>query len=47
MRDSNVSPPSVHQMILTLARKGLIGRTPRRARSIEVLVSREQLPELE
>ena len=41
-----VTPPSVHQMILTLARKGLIGRTPREARSIEVLVPREQLPEL-
>jgi len=42
-----VSPPSVHQMILTLAARGLIERTPGEARSIRLRVSRAQLPELE
>ncbi len=41
-----VTPPSVHQMILTLAKRRLIARMPRRARSIKVLVSPEQLPAL-
>lgn len=42
-----VTPPSVHQMILTLERRGLISRTPGRARSIEVLVPRSELPPLD
>lgn len=42
-----VSPPSVHQMILTLAARGLIERTPGEARSIRLRLSRAQLPELE
>ncbi len=33
-----LTPPSVHQMIVQLERLGLIGRTPRQARSIELLV---------
>ena len=41
-----VSPPSVHQMVLTLERRGFIRRQPRTPRSIEVLVDPEQLPEL-
>ena len=41
-----VSPPSVHQMILTLERRGLIERTPGQARSIRLLLSREELPDL-
>ena len=41
-----VSPPSVHQMVLTLERAGLIRRQPRTARSIELLVDPAQLPEL-
>ena len=41
-----VSPPSVHQMILTLETRGLIERTPRQARSIRLLISREELPDL-
>jgi Mn-dependent DtxR family transcriptional regulator len=41
-----VSPPSVHQMVLTLERQGLIKRQSRVARSIEVLVDSEHLPEL-
>jgi repressor LexA len=41
-----VSPPSVHQMVLTLERAGFIKRQPRVARSIELLVDPQQLPEL-
>jgi Mn-dependent DtxR family transcriptional regulator len=41
-----VSPPSVHQMVLTLERIGFIRRQPRTARSIELLVDPEQLPDL-
>jgi Mn-dependent DtxR family transcriptional regulator len=39
-----VTAPSVHQMILTLERLGLIRRTPGPARSITVLVPPESLP---
>ena len=42
-----VTPPSVHNMILTLERHGFIARTAGRARSIEVLIPRNMLPELE
>ncbi len=42
-----VSPPSVHQMVLTLEINGLIERVPGQARSIRLLVSREELPDLE
>jgi len=42
-----VSPPAVHQMILTLAAHGFIERTPGQARSIRLLLTREQLPDLE
>src|SRR5271170_5770497 len=38
-----VSPPSVHQMVLTLERAGFIRRQPRTARSIELLVDPTQL----
>ncbi len=41
-----VSPPSVHQMVLTLERAGFIKRHPRTARSIELLVDPKSLPEL-
>ena len=41
-----VSPPSVHQMVLTLERAGLVRRQPRTPRSIEVLVDPKLLPEL-
>ena len=41
-----VTPPSVHQMILTLERAGLIRRQPSVPRSIEVLVPPEHLPVL-
>jgi repressor LexA len=39
-----VSPPSVHQMVLTLEREGFIRRQPGVARSIEMLVDPESLP---
>jgi DNA-binding MarR family transcriptional regulator len=39
-----VTPPTVHQMILTLERAGFIRRKPGRPRSIEVLVAPEDLP---
>lgn len=41
-----VSPPSVHQMVLTLVARGLIERTPGQARSIRLLIPREELPDL-
>jgi Mn-dependent DtxR family transcriptional regulator len=41
-----VSPPSVHQMVLTLERQGFITRQPMTARSIELLVDPKRLPEL-
>jgi DNA-binding MarR family transcriptional regulator len=41
-----VTPPSVHQMVLTLERGGLIHRQPGVARSIKVLVEPEALPTL-
>ena len=40
-RHFGVTPPSVHQMILTLERAGLIRRQPGIPRSIEVLVPPE------
>lgn len=41
-----VTPPSVHQMILALERKGLISRSPGKARSIRVLLSPSEIPPL-
>ena len=41
-----VSPPSVHQMVLTLEREGLIKREPGVPRSIEMLIEPEHLPVL-
>jgi len=45
-RHFHVTPPSVHQMVLTLECIGLIRRRPGVARSIELLVEPEQLPPL-
>jgi len=42
-----VTPPSVHQMILTLEARGLISRIPWTPRSIQVLVPKDELPELD
>lgn len=41
-----VTPPTVHIMVLTLERLGLVRRTPRQARSLVVLVPPEELPAL-
>ena len=43
-RHFDVSPPSVHQMVINLEKKGLIQRTPGVARSIRVLVPTRDLP---
>ena len=45
-RHFEVTPPSVHQMILTLERKGLITRQPGKARSIQILIAPQSLPVL-
>ena len=45
-RHFRVSPPSVHQMVLTLERAGFIRRQPGVARSVEVLVAPECMPSL-
>ena len=41
-----VSAPSIHEMIRTLERNGLLEKTPRVARSIRLLVAPEHLPRL-
>ena len=41
-----VTPPSVHQMVLTLEAKGLIERTPGLGRSIRLLLPCDELPDL-
>ena len=42
-----VSPPSVHEMVKTLDRRGFITREPGKPRSIRLLLPREDLPDLE
>jgi DNA-binding MarR family transcriptional regulator len=46
-RRFGVTPPSVHQMMLTLERAGFIRRQPGVPRSIEVLVPPQHLPVLD
>jgi repressor LexA len=41
-----VTPPTVHQMVLMLERRGFIRRVPGQARSITVIVPPESLPPL-
>lgn len=41
-----VTPPSVHRMVIELEKKGLIRRQPGRARTIEVVLPLEELPTL-
>ena len=43
----DVTPPTVHQMILSLEKNGLITRMPGQARSIRILLPRCELPDLE
>jgi DNA-binding MarR family transcriptional regulator len=45
-RHFQVTPPTVHQMVLTLERAGFITRKPGVARSIELLIDPEHLPVL-
>ena len=42
-----VTPPTVHQMVLGLESKGLVARTPGKPRSIRLLIGRAELPDLE
>jgi DNA-binding MarR family transcriptional regulator len=42
-----VTPPSVHQIVLTLERTGLIRRQPGVARSIQLLVEPNAIPPLQ
>jgi DNA-binding MarR family transcriptional regulator len=41
------TPPTVHQMVVTLAERRLISREPGQPRTIRVLLPRDQLPDLE
>ena len=43
----NVTPPTVHQMILTLEKSGFISREQGKACTLKVLVPPDQLPNLE
>ncbi len=42
-----VTPPTVHSMVITLEKLGLIDRVPGQPRTIRVLLPREELPDLE
>ena len=42
-----VTPPSVHQMIMQLERRGLISRVPRQPRSIKLMLPSAHLPPLQ
>lgn len=41
------TPPTVHNMVVTLCDRGFIAREPGRARTIRLLVERDALPDLE
>lgn len=41
-----VTPPSVHQMVVTLESRGYIARVPGQGRSICLLLPRDKLPDL-
>ena len=42
-----VTPPTVHQMIVTLERCGLVSRVPSQPRSLQLCVSADDLPALQ
>jgi DNA-binding MarR family transcriptional regulator len=42
-----VTAPSVHQMVVTLEKRGYIARVPGQGRSIRLLLLRDKLPDLE
>jgi repressor LexA len=41
-----VTPPTVHQMVVTLERRGFISREPGKSRAIKVLLPSDELPYL-
>lgn len=41
-----VTPPSVHRMVIELEHRGLIRREPGKARSIEITIAADRLPAL-
>ena len=41
-----VTPPSVHRMVVELEHRGLIRREPGKARSIEIIIPADRLPAL-
>ena len=41
-----VTPPTVHRMVIDLESRGLIRRSPRQARSIELCFAAEDIPQL-
>jgi DNA-binding MarR family transcriptional regulator len=43
----HITPPAVHDMVLTLERRGFITRQPGKPRSIRLLLSRHELPDLD
>jgi len=45
-RHFEVTAPSVHQMVVTLEKAGLIRREPGTARSIQIMLAPEELPVL-
>jgi DNA-binding MarR family transcriptional regulator len=45
-RHFKVTAPSIHQMVLSLERNGLVKRRPGISRSIEILIDPEKLPAL-
>ena len=47
IRFFRVTPPTVHQMVLTLEQAGLISRRPGAARTIKILVDQTALPALQ
>jgi repressor LexA len=42
-----VTPPSVHQMVLTLEKRGLVEKEPGQPRTTRVLLRLEELPAME
>jgi len=42
-----VSPPTVHRMVLALEDRGFIERSPGQSRSIRLLITRSELPDLQ
>ena len=42
-----VTPPTVHSMIVALERRGLIARVPRQPRTVRLLLPAELLPPLQ